>query len=195
MALGGVIRGTRTVLRTPTEADLATFNRWMADLRVRHAHRVWHEPAMPATWKERFTEQTKQENSVLWSIEADGKLVGLVRFEFGWNDRTFGWIDQLVIDPDLWRKGYGGDAAFALHRFLFDYLDLRRVNATMRADNAAGAAIAKRLGHAEFARGSEVFYRDGGHVGEIWLLLERAAWNERYGSEREYPTRHQKASA
>ena len=86
MALGGIIRGKRTTLRTPTEDDLVAYNRWMADMRVRHATRVWHEPAMPATWKERFTEQTKDKNAVLWSVEADARLVGLVRFEFGWNE-------------------------------------------------------------------------------------------------------------
>src|SRR5690348_18023978 len=77
MALGGIIRGKTTMLRTPVEADLASFNRWMADLRVRHATRIWHEPAMPATWKERFAEQTKSENAVLWSIDSGDALAGL----------------------------------------------------------------------------------------------------------------------
>jgi len=186
VALGGIVKGTKTSLRTPVEADLATYNRWMADMRVRHATRVWHEPAMPATWKDRFTEQWKDKDAVLWSIDANEKLVGLVRFEFGWNERNYGWIDQFVIDPDAWRLGIGTDAAIALHRYLFDYLDLRRVNTTVRADNAAAARIAARLGYSEFARGSEVFYRDGGYVGEIWLLCERAAWDERFPNEHEY---------
>ena len=54
MALGGTIRGKTTTLRLPTDADLETYNDWMADMRVRRAHRVWNEPAMPATWKERL---------------------------------------------------------------------------------------------------------------------------------------------
>ena len=186
MALGGIIRGTNTTLRTPVEADLAAFNRWMADLRVRHSTRIWHEPAMLATWKERFTEQTKDQNAVLWSIDAGGGLAGLARFEFAWSDRSYGWIDQFVIDPELWHRGIATDAAVALHRYLFDYLDLRRVNMTIRADNAAGAKIAARIGYTEFARGSDVFYRDGAYVGEIWLLCERAAWDERFPNEREY---------
>src|SRR4030081_1118652 len=54
MALGGIIRGKRTTLRIPTEEDLPAYSRWMADLRVRRISPVWHEPAMPATWKERL---------------------------------------------------------------------------------------------------------------------------------------------
>src|SRR5207237_1325039 len=70
MALGGTIRGKTTTLRLPVEADLASYNDWMADMRVRHAHWVWHEPAMPATWKERFTEAAKDKQLLLWSIES-----------------------------------------------------------------------------------------------------------------------------
>src|SRR5437870_358794 len=33
MALGGTIRGRKTTLRLPVEADLETYNRWMADMR------------------------------------------------------------------------------------------------------------------------------------------------------------------
>jgi RimJ/RimL family protein N-acetyltransferase len=186
MALGGIVKGKNTTLRTPVEADLAAYNRWMADLRVRHLVRPWHEPAMPATWKEHLTKQTKDKDSVLWSIEADGALVGLVRFEFGWSDRNRGWVNQLIVDPDAWRKGHGGDAALALHRYLFDYLDLTRVSATIRSDAAGALAIARRLGYVEFARGHEVHYRDGGYSDELWMLMERATWDERFAHEREY---------
>ena len=49
MALGGIVKGNRTVLRPPQETDLVAYARWMADMRVRRLSRVWHEPAMPAT--------------------------------------------------------------------------------------------------------------------------------------------------
>src|SRR5206468_9141695 len=72
MALGGIVKGKKTTLRTPVEGDLAAYNRWMADLRVRHLTKPWHEPAMPATWKEHLKSQTKDKDSILWSIDADG---------------------------------------------------------------------------------------------------------------------------
>ena len=58
--------------------------RWLADMRVRRLVRAWHEPAMPATWKERFTEQTQDKNTVLWAIDVDGGLVGMIHAGFGW---------------------------------------------------------------------------------------------------------------
>lgn len=188
MGLGGTIRGKRTTLRAPTEDDLAAIASWMADLRVRHAARVWHEPAMPATWKERLAEQTKDKSSALWAVEADGALVGMARVEFGWEPRRdAAHLTDFFIDPERWRGGLGSDALLALHRYLFDYLDLRRVSSTYRGDNAAARRIVERLGYAEFARGHDAHYRDGAYVDHVWVLMERAAWDERWGAtEREY---------
>ena len=186
MALGGTIRGKKTTLRLPIEADLETYNRWMADMRVRRAHSVWHEPAMPATWKERFKEIAKEKQTVLWSIDAGDKLIG---FAVGhvWPMGGGFDVNQFVVDPDEWRKGHGSDAALALHRYLFDYLDLRLVTTELRADNTAALKIATKLGYTEFAHGHEVHYREGAYVDEIKLRMEKETWQERWSEEREYP--------
>src|SRR2546421_10696254 len=186
MALGGTIRGKKTTLRLPVEADLETYNRWMADMRVRRAHSVWHEPAMPVTWKERFKEIAKEKQTVLWSIDAVGKLIG---FAVGhvWSMGSGFDVNQFVIDPDEWRKGYGFDAALALHRYLFDYLDLRLATVDFRADNAAALKIVAKLGYIEFAHGHEAHYRDGAYVDEIKLRMDKETWHERWSAEREYP--------
>ena len=187
MALGGIIRGKRTTLRTPTDDDLPSYNRWMADMRVRRAASIWHEPAMPATWKERLKDVAKDHRAVLWSIEADGRLVGLARAHVGGVEGPPGaHLLRFILDPDEWRKGYGWDAALALHRYFFDYLDLQRVGLELRADNAAALRITERLGYKEFARGHEAHYRDGSYVDEAWLLMQRSAWDERFSGEREY---------
>jgi RimJ/RimL family protein N-acetyltransferase len=188
VALGGTVRGKKTTLRLPVEADLEACNRWMADMRLRRAHGVWHEPAMPTTWKDRFKEIAKERNAVLWSIEAADRMIGLAAGNF-WSPTQPGFsLRQFLIDPDEWHKGFGFDAALALHRYLFDYLDLRRAGIELRADNVAGLRIADRLGYAEYARGHEVHYRDGTYVDEIQLFMTKDAWLERWGaSEREYP--------
>jgi RimJ/RimL family protein N-acetyltransferase len=185
MALGGTIRGKSTTLRLPVEADLETYNRWMADMRVRRAHSVWHEPAMPATWKERFKEIAKEKQTVLWSIDAAEKLIG---FAVGhvWPMGGGFDVNQFVVDPDEWRKGHGSDVALALHRYLFDYLDLRLVTTELRADNTAALKIATKLGYTEFAHGHEVHYREGAYVDEVKLRMDKETWQERWSNEREY---------
>ncbi|HUG05692.1 MAG TPA: GNAT family protein [Candidatus Limnocylindria bacterium] len=188
MALGGIVRGKLTSLRTPVEDDLAAYSRWMADLRVRHAGAIWHEPAMPATWKERLKEQAKEQRVVLWSIEADGRLIGLARARLGSLEGPPGaHLQHFIVDPQVWRRGFGWDAALALHRYFFDYLDLQRSGIELHANNAAALRIAERLGYTEFARGHQAHYRDGAYVDEVWLLMQRSTWDERWAkSEREY---------
>jgi RimJ/RimL family protein N-acetyltransferase len=188
MALGGIVRGKKSTLRAPIEADLPVFARWMADMRVRRMGRIWHEPAMPATWKERLTEQAKSERSVMWTAEQDGAAVGLVRIDLhvGVEHPAGASVEQLIVDPDRWRSGIGWDMALALHRYLFDYLDLERVGVALHADNAAALRIAQRLGYAEFAHGHDVYYRDGAYVDELAMFVERTTWHERFVGEREY---------
>jgi RimJ/RimL family protein N-acetyltransferase len=186
MAMGGTIRGKTTTLRLPVEADLDTYNRWMADMRARRAHSVWHEPAMPATWKDRFKEIAKDKMSVLWSIDAEDRLIGFATGNF-WSPTQPGFsLRQFLIEPDEWRKGFGFDAALALHRYLFDYLNLPRSGVEIRADNAGALRIAERLGYEEYARGHEVYYRDGAYVDEVKLFMDLDTWNERWTTEREY---------
>jgi RimJ/RimL family protein N-acetyltransferase len=183
--LGGIVRGRKTTLRTPREEDLAAVNAWVADMRVRREGQLWGEPATQATWKDRFTEASKDPHLVVWTIEAEGRAVGIARVEM---DRAGarGHVQELTIDPERWGDGLGGDAALALHRYLFDYLDWKVCNAELAADNDRGLRLASRLGYREFGRGHSVYYRDGRYSDDVWLRFDRERWDERWASEREY---------
>lgn len=186
--LGGLVRGKLTTLRTPKEADLQKVNGWMADLRVRRGGHLWDEPAWIDTWKERLKEVAKDPLKVLWVVESEGAPIGTVQMSHGWSAP---WTDQadisfFLLGSEHWGRGYGWDAALALHRYLFDYLDLRWSAASLPADNAAGLRIAEKLGYREFGRGHYVYYRDGAYTDRIELRFDREVWRERWESEREY---------
>ncbi len=194
---GGVVRGTKTTLRLPRDADLDAHKRWAADMRVRRAGPIgrWHEPAATETWKERWAEQAKEKTSVLWSIDAGGaggagdSLAGYVRLSFEGaphSDKVI--LHQLVIDPDHERKGYGWDAALALHRWIFDFMNLRMaVVDGIAADDIGRQRILEKLGYERFGHGHAVYYRDGAYVDQYLYQMELPTWNERWPNEREYP--------
>jgi len=188
---GGTVRGRTTTLRVPVDADLDAHKRWAADMRVRRAGPIgrWHEPAATATWKERWTEQAKDKTSVLWSIDGDGRLVGYALIRFQGAPHADGIsLDHLVIDPDEGRKGYGWDAALTLHRWVFDFMNLR-LAATDRiaADDVGRQRILEKLGYVRFGHGHGRYYRDGGYVDQYLYQMDRDIWNERWPDEREYP--------
>lgn len=187
---GGTVRGRTTTLRVPRDADLDAHKRWAADMRVRRAGAVgrWHEPAASETWKERWTEQAKDKASVLWSIDADDALVGYIHLSFdGAPHSDTVSIDQFVIDPERSRKGYGWDAALALHRWIFDFMHLRMaVTQGIAADDIGRQRILEKLGHERFGHGHRVYYRDGAYVDQYLYQMELATWDERWSEEREY---------
>lgn len=187
---GGVVRGKLATLRLPVEADIDAHKRWAADMRVRRAGPIgrWHEPAATATWKDRWTEQAKDRTSVLWSIAAGDATIGYIRIQFdGAPHAAIVSLEQFVIDPAHERKGYGWDAAVALHRWIFDIMDLRMA-ATDRiaADDIGRQRILEKLGYVRFGHGHAVYYRDGAYVDQFLYQLEKDAWQERWPNEREY---------
>ncbi|MDQ6859111.1 MAG: GNAT family N-acetyltransferase [Chloroflexota bacterium] len=188
---GGTVRGKTVTLRVPVDADLAAHKRWSADMRVRRAGPIgrWHEPAAGETWKERWTEQAKDRSSVLWSIAVGDRLVGYARIEFDGAPHADGIsLDQFVIDPDDARKGYGWDAALALHRWAYDFMNLR-MTATDRiaGDDIGRQRILEKLGYVRFGHGHSAYYRDGGYADQYHYQMDRETWNERWPGEREYP--------
>lgn len=191
--LGGIVRGKRTTLRIPTEADLAGFARWSADMRVRAllTRAYWEEPAMPATWKERLAKQSEDKSSVLWAIEADGSLAGLCRVEgagdFGSWPAVGIEVTHFTIDPERWRQGLGWDAALTLHRWIFDLVHARMSMAALSSHNAGALRITERLGYETYAHGHAVRYGDGRYQDELQQRMTLETWDERWGAtEREY---------
>lgn len=185
------MRGKRTTLRIPVEADLVAHARWAADLRLRHwgSGATWGTPVAMATWKERFAEQAKDGQTILWSIDdADGTLIGsaLVNHDNGPMADTVG-LRHFLIDPDRWHAGLGWDAALALHRWIFDFMDLRLAYVHLPADNRYAIRILDRLGHERFGLGHAVYYRDGGYADQEHRIMTKDTWKERWGAtEREY---------
>ena len=189
--LGGIVRGRAVTLRVPREEDLGSFARWAADMRVRRAGALayWEQPAMPATWKERLAKRSESKDSVLWAIDAGSQVVGSCAVEFSGAPAADGvGITHFTIDPEHWRRGYGWDAALALHRWVFDIVHLRRAGAVLAADNAAALRVAEKLGYRRYAHGHAVQYRDGGYVDQVRLVMDVEDWTERWdATEREYP--------
>jgi len=184
--LGGTIRGKIVSLRTPREDDLLFVNALVSDLRIRREGQLWAQPAALLTWKERLAEAAKDQDTVIWAIDdGGGKTVGIARAGVERGDRK-GHIQELTIDPERWGRGLGGDAALALHRYFFDYLDWRVCSAELAADNARGLRLAARLGYREFGRGHAVYFRDGAYTDGVWLRFDRETWDERWAGEREY---------
>jgi RimJ/RimL family protein N-acetyltransferase len=97
----------------------------------------------------------------LWAVEETRtrRLVGMINYhrrEIRERRVDIGWL----ILPEMQGKGYMTEAGRAFLRHLFDDLHVHKVEAYIRKENKASAALARRLG----------FRLEGGPIRDRWLV-------------------------
>jgi ribosomal-protein-alanine N-acetyltransferase len=110
----------------------------------------WHLPYRPR-------------NYALWAValKRSDKLIGMINYhrrELREKRVDVGWL----LLPGVQGKGYMTEAGRALLRHLFDDLGVHKVEALIRPENKASAALAERLG----------FQLEGGPIRDRWRLGE-----------------------
>jgi ribosomal-protein-alanine N-acetyltransferase len=126
---------------TPPSPDLAATRRMLR----------WHLPYRPR-------------NYVLWAValKRSDKVIGMINYhrrELREKRVDVGWM----LLPGVQGKGYMTEAGRALLRHLFDDLGVHKVEALIRPDNKASAALAERLG----------FRLEGGPIRDRWRVGDR----------------------
>lgn len=178
LVLGGRIPGHRGVLRTTAASDLADHVRWHADL-----GEVTWMPARPrvqslgqrAAWLEGIASDPARWH---WEIDAVGSHVGYTTISLAWAPFAESWVwTHMFIATPFRRRGIGTDVAIALHRFLIEYLGLRRGETWLYADDPAGRALADGLGYEQFAAGHRALYRGG----RYWDSFQARLTAQRFG--------------
>jgi len=186
--LGGTIRGKRATLRTTTEADLSDHLRWHADGEATRWMPRRPDPQSLDQRKEWLKETAKEQGLIHWELEADGAHAGYCAVRLMWPPMADAWaIESLFVATGVRRRGIGGDALRALHRYLVDYLGLAFGDLWLYRDDVAGRRVFASLGYAEYAHGHDVFYRDGRYWDDWRGILRAAEFRERFPDELEYP--------
>ena len=186
--LGGTVRGTGVTLRTTTESDLTDHTRWHADADSTTwlPHRP--QPHSLEQRKEWLKETAKDRGLIHWELEADGAHAGYCAARLMWPPMADAWlVDTFFIAPELRRRGLGGDAARALHRYLVDYLGLDFGDVWLYRSDTAGRRLAERLGYVEYGHGRDVFYHHGRYWDDWRGILRAEEFRKRFPSELEYP--------
>lgn len=95
-----------------------------------------------------FAESFDEERSIRWGIvrKEDDRLVGTCGFVALWEHRGEIGYD---LAPSLWGQGIMAEALEAVLEFGFDELALSRIEAFTMVENAASAALLRKLGFRE----------------------------------------------
>ena len=126
-------------LRPTTSDDRAALVAIRATEEVRHR---WRGDDLEAE----FDESLAEDDVVLFTIEAEGEVVGLIQYsEEDDPEYRHAGID-IYIDPAKHRRGYAADAITTLVTYLFDELGHHRLTIDPAADNAAAIACYAKVG-------------------------------------------------
>ncbi|HEX7183585.1 MAG TPA: GNAT family N-acetyltransferase [Thermoanaerobaculia bacterium] len=76
---------------------------------------------------------------------------------------------------DLWRHGYGTDAARVRNRYAFEVLGLRMLLSEVMADNTGSVRMLQKAGYREVGRIPRRWWKRGAYRDSVILVVERPA--------------------
>lgn len=112
----------------------------------------------------------------LWSIECDGRFVGVTSLygpDLGRGQARFSIV---LGDPEVWGRGLGTEVTRRVVDHAFRNLGLHKVSSDYLEPNAASRAIHERVGFVEEGRLREDAWRQGRWVDRILLSLLASEW-------------------
>lgn len=113
--------------------------------------------------------ESRKSDALVGSISAHGLDRRNGTFEYG-----------IGIFREHWRKGYAGEAATLLFRYLFDELRFQKVNATVYEFNESSLGFHRKFGFTEEGRIRRNLFTGGRHYDEYWFGMTAEEFRARH---------------
>ena len=171
------LEGKKVILRPyDKERDLVNCQRWINDPELRR----FLQNTSPITLKkeeEILDELTSNLGNVFLIIETkDGVPIGVMSvIKIDWIHRTAG-TGAMIGEKEYWGKGLGTDAKMILLNYLFNTLNLRKINSTAFAFNKRSVAYNQKCGYKIEGIKKSEWFRDGKYVDEVMLAVFKKDW-------------------
>ena len=90
-------------------------------------------------------------------------------------------LGVMIGEKQYWSSGYGTDAMRAFLRFVFDEMNLHRVDLTVDADNQRAIACYRKCGFIEEVRLRQALYARGAHRDQLVMGILRDEFYALFG--------------
>ena len=118
----------------------------------------------------------EEENFYRWGIENEDGLIGvieLLRFDEENDSCSFAYM----LAQSFWGQGYGTEALTALLDFLFEKMDIQRVEADHMAANPASGAVMRKVGMVCTGILPGKYEKDGVSHDAVCYAITKAQWS------------------
>jgi RimJ/RimL family protein N-acetyltransferase len=173
--LGPRLEGRIVVLRPVRDEEAGAIVGWLEDVEVtRYLTRLL--PPSEAGEREWLAARHRDEHSVTWGLEHEGRLVGVTGIhEIDWINRH-GSTGTFIGDRTVWRRGIATEAMQLRARFAFESLNLHKLKSGYYDGNRGSAEAQRRTGYREVGRQRDELFRNGRWHDLIVTELLREDW-------------------
>lgn len=171
------LEGRKVILRPyDKERDLVNCQRWINDPEVRQ----FVQNVFPYTLKgeeSALDKITSNPNGVFLIIETkEGIPIGVMSIGgINWIHGT-ATSGAVIGEKEYWGKGYGTDAKMTFLDYLFNTLNLRKINSTALAFNKRSVAYNQKCGYIIEGVRKKEWFRKGRYVDEVMLAVFKKDW-------------------
>ena len=124
-----------------------------------------------------YTAQPPAFAAMRFAIETkDGEHIGNLRLADVQPENRSASLSVVIGRRDFWSRGFGTDAMRALQRFVFDEMNLHRLELHVFAFNERAIACYRRAGFTEECRLRRAQYADGDFHDVIVMSILRHEW-------------------
>ncbi|MGH9941581.1 MAG: GNAT family N-acetyltransferase [Pyrinomonadaceae bacterium] len=149
---------------------------WMNDPEVTRWTLVGDQPFGRLAEEEYFARTTgTTPNDAAFAIELKetGEHIGFSAIHnIDWR-HGIGLTGTIIGRTDLWRRGYGADAAMTRTRYAFEVLGLRVLLSRVLADNVGSIGMLKKAGYREVGRFPRLYWKRGAYRDVVEMMAER----------------------
>lgn len=171
-----MIEGERVRLRAVERVDLPRFVRWINDDEVTD-HPILEGP-MSMEQKEGWYRTLLDSETRVFSIESlEGELIGNIGLlSIDWINRKV-LIGIMIGEKDYWGRGYGTDAIRLTLRYMFDELNMTRVELDVDSMNSRAIRCYERCGFRREGLNRKHRFKRGEYRDNIYMAISREDWD------------------
>lgn len=180
---GDRLASGRVRLRPHVASDAADHVRWRNDAEVAFwatASDVRFWPVAAAAVEHWFSTQLPEMNPAVDGVYAvellDGRHIGMVDYRDVNNVARSATVGITIGEKDLWGQGYGSEALRLLIRYLFDHLNLHRIQLDTWSGNERAMRSFARIGFREEGRLRDAVWGPGRYFDSVVMGLLRSEW-------------------
>jgi RimJ/RimL family protein N-acetyltransferase len=178
------LAGSRVRLRPQSAADAANHVRWRNDAEVAYwatAGDVNFHPVAESVMEHWFAEvhpRLDPRTDAVFAIELlDGRHIGMADYRGVDSVARSATVGITIGEKDLWGQGYGSEALRLLVGFVFDYLNLHRVQLDTWSGNDRAIRSFAKVGFREEGRLRDAVRAPDGYYDSVVMGLLRAEWD------------------